>query len=327
MKKTILIIMGLILLVGTVFANTDTVQTTLKANVLPSIELFSPIDGKIYQTNDILVDFNIRTNQKIKDVRLIDNNMLRPLCSKCNNYSKVLNFPDGQHISIIRVYFENGDFIEKNITFFVDSSSDVYIIDNQGILKKATSKEILDYLFNFEFNITRKTDFILDNSCSIRARGGSAVINNKDFGSNNKLNFYVVSSIKQGQVELTAQKGRDFVSYKFKLLKIIESTKDLLKIEIQETKTGNIAILELDKINNKTSIKNSNIAFESMNVYFIDGCNMQKRNYYMLDKGSKITRSIEAIRKILNDNPIFIKKYGNLRNLFSDYWKILYYFI
>jgi hypothetical protein len=88
-----------------------------------------------------------------------------------------------------------------------------------------------------------------------------------------------------------------------------------------------MAILELDKIHNKTSIKGNNISFESMNVFFIDGCNLQKRSYYMLDKGYKITRNIETIRRILNDNPILIKKYGNLRNLLSDYWRILYYFI
>ena len=325
-KKILLIIISIaiILLLRDISASSLNQKVTAKV-VISILNVSSPIENIVYQTNNIPVILNVKTSQKIKNIWIIDNNKLKPLCSKCNDLSKIMSFTEGQHQIKIRVDFENKDTLEKTINFLVDSISDIYIINNQGILKKPTSNEMYDYLFNFDFNITYKTDYVLDDSCSIRAKGGQAIINKKDFGSNNKLNFYVVSRIEQGQIELTAQKDRSFVSYKFKLNKIIESTKDLLKIEIQETKTKEIAILELDKVKNKTRILSNNISLNAMDVYFMNGCHLGKRTYYLLEKGSRITRSIETIRNILIQNPIFLKKYDNLKILFSPYWRILYY--
>jgi hypothetical protein len=86
------------------------------------------------------------------------------------------------------------------------------------------------------------------------------------------------------------------------------------------------ATLEFDKINKKVSISGDSFSVENMNAYFVSGCSATKQNFYLLEKGNRITRSIEQMRQILTDNPIFIKRFENLRFLFLSSWGITKFF-
>ena len=326
MNKKILgiLIVGIIAIAGIVSAAMTATQN-LTVTIVPGIlNIMSPVEGNIYQSNHIPVTFNLTSPYNVKNIWLIDNGALSPLCSKCKSFSENIFFSEGNHSVTIKVEFENNNSIEKKINFFIDSMSDIYLLSSGG-LKKASSKDITNYLFNYDFSVIYKNEPAPEDSCSIRAKGGNATINEEEFGTNNKLNFYSVSSIEQGQGELYAQKNRKVFSLKFKVDKIIENSEEFLIIEISG-KNNQKAVLEFDRVSKKININGEDFSFADLNVNFIEGCTMKKSHFYFLEKEAKVQKNIDDIRNILTQNPIFIKKYENLKFLFSKYWWFFQFF-
>jgi hypothetical protein len=117
-------------------------------------------------------------------------------------------------------------------------------------------------------------------SCSIRAKDGSSMIEGSDFGTNNKINFYVpIVGARSGEGFITGQKGRTTLSYNFKVKDIVENDENHTAISVTGKYRIGIgkeqiedAIITLDKRNNKIDVFGENINIVYMNVNFKDGC-------------------------------------------------------
>jgi len=286
--------------------STATQQVTV--TVVPGfLNIYSPEEGRIYQENNIPVDIQVQTSLDIAGIIIIDNSDLSYLCSKCKSYSEERYFSDGKHDIVIRIDFDNNESVEKHVSFIVDSKSNIYIHSN-GILKKATSKNIADYLLHYNFTISHKDEAAPDDSCSVRAKSKNA-----------SLNFYSITSIEQGQGTLSGKINKKTFSLNFKVNKTIESSDNFLILNIEGRKKEK-AVLEFDKLNNKVKVTGANFSFDNLGVYFVKGCSAKKQNFYLLEKGNRITRSIEDIRKLLDENPVFIGRYENLRIFYNQFW-------
>lgn len=330
-KRLGILILGLVLiLAGTIFA----FEQTLTVNILPpTLEILSPLSNQVYQTNTIPLIIKINDNRAVKNIWIIDSNSgkgLEHLCTNCQSYNQPRYFSDGFHTITIKVDFDDscpgcGQCIEKTVSFLIDSKSSIYI-NQSGVLKKASYRDLINYLLYVDFNLVHKNDYLPDDSCSIRANKGTAFVNGKNFGNLNKLNFYTIGSLNQGQFELTTQSNRAFVSFKFKLENITENSETTLRVLISDKKTKKLAVLELDKASKKVNIIGTNFNFTGLEAYFTDGCSMEKKNFYFLiNKGLK-KKDISEVRKILTENPIFIAMHENLKFLFTPSWKLKIFF-
>lgn len=292
-------------------------QTVTVTVISGIITINSPIQDNVYQKNNILLDFSVESgSNEVKTIWLIEGKEKSILCSKCKLYSKEGYFGEGKHQITIKVEFENKETIEKTINFEVDSKSDIYIITSSG-LKKANAKDIVNYLFNYNFSMSHKNEMAPDDSCSVRARNGNAVYNGNDFGTNNNINFYSVTSIEQGQVGLKMQNKRKSLSMKFKVSQTLENSDNLLKLELTGKEN---AILEYDKTNNVVKITGDDFEINNMQVYFSNGCSAKKENFWLIEKIGRLDRSIDEVREILNNNPVFLERFGSLKVLFREFW-------
>jgi hypothetical protein len=117
-------------------------------------------------------------------------------------------------------------------------------------------------------------------ACSIRAKQGAAIVQNQDFGTNNKINFYISNMrARNGQGYIMGQKGRTTYSYKFVVDKIIENDKTHAIIEVSgKYKVGigkqmtEKSIVIFDKKNNQLDVIGKNLNIEYMDVSFKDSC-------------------------------------------------------
>lgn len=321
MAKGIIIFMLIsILLAGTIYAQTTTQQVTVTV-VSGFLNVYSPVEGKIYQKNLIPVIANITTPLDIDTVSLMDNNVIIDTCAKCKQVSKEIYFSDGEHTLTVRARFKSGDIIEKSVSFFVDSSSDIYILANAG-LKKATAKDVVDYLFHYNFTLIHKNEMAPDDACSVRAKNGNATMNGITFGNKNSLNFYSKLSLESGEGEIQAQNKGKYYGYRFKVNKVFESSNTSLKMEIFDKKSKNFGILEFDKSSGKARVSINNLSIEKMNAFSVKGCSERKGDFYYLEKGNRADRSIEEVRQLLTDNPVLISRFSNLQFLFANNWNI-----
>lgn len=313
-----------IVLFGTLaIAQTATQQVTVTV-ILGIINIKSPVD-KIYQENTLPVSIDVTTPLDVDSIQMFDNGLMSYLCTKCKKVEKKVYFSEGEHNLIIRVKFKSGETIEESVKFEIDSGSEIYVQTNAG-LKKASTKEILDYLFHYNFTLTHKDELTPEDACSVRAKDGTAVFNGIN-STRNKLNFYSVRSLEQGQGELSGQdKGKRF-SMSFKVNRTIENSDSLLKLEIVNKKDKKGAILEFYKKDNTISVSGEGFLFEGMGAYYVKGCSSRKESFYLLAKDGRVSRSIEEVRKILEENPIFTSSFENLKFLFSPYWRIQRFFI
>ncbi len=325
-KRILISSLVVILLFGMagVMAQTAIQQVTVTVT-LGIIDINSPAE-KLYQENNIPLTLSVTTPRDISTISMTDNGKMSYLCSKCNAIEKSIYFSNGKHSLNITVKFKNGEIISREILFEVDSGSEVYIMTSAG-LKKATARDIANLVLYYNFTIAHMNDFAPEDSCSVRAKGGNATVNGINFGSNNKLNFYSITSIEQGQGEFSSQLGRKFFSFKFKVNQTIENSNKMLELEIYNTKTKEKMILEFDKIENLIKILDNKFSVESMNINFLKGCSTRKKGFYLLEKGKRFDRSIEEARQIILDNPIFVGNYESLKSLFSLYWRIWRIFI
>ena len=325
-KKMLGVLVGIIMIQSLLtLASAFDSEQGISAKVVPGIiDIYSPIDKTVFQVNNVLFDLKVRTfSNTVKNLWLIEGKNTKLLCSDCKEFKKELFFSTGEHSIKIKADFVNGDIAEENLGFTIDTNSNLYLYSSSdGVIKKATTKQLLDYLKNYEFELSYKREIVPDDSCSIRAKDGNIVINNEDMGSNNKINFYAVLKLDNGEGSFSAQKGKKRFSLNFKVDKTIENSEEFLILNILEKKSNKEYTLTLDKFYSTVSLSGEDLAIEGMKVYFMNECGSSEKTFYLIEKGAKTTRSIEEIRQILNDNPIFVNRYGNLRFLFSRFWGV-----
>jgi len=229
MAKIWLLIVAGIMLLSFVIAGNASQNVTV--TVVPGImNVFSPIDNYVYQINRVPVNVTMDIGAiNVTNLWIMEGKDKSLLCSKCKNYFGYKYFADGSHSIIIKADFANKESIQQTINFEVDSSSYIYIIKN-GVLKKAAIQDIINYLFNYNFTIVHKNELAPEDSCSVRANKGNANVNSISFGSRNNINFYYVNKIEQGQVELSMQNDRKYLSYKYKIINISENSQDYLRV-------------------------------------------------------------------------------------------------
>ncbi len=117
-------------------------------------------------------------------------------------------------------------------------------------------------------------------ACSIRAKQGEAIVQTQDFGTNNKINFYIPNiRARSGQGYILGQKDRTTYSYKFIVDKVLENDKTHAVIAVSgKYKIGigkqiiEKSIVVFDKKNNQLDINGKNLNVEYMDVSFKDSC-------------------------------------------------------
>ncbi|MDD5254258.1 MAG: putative metal-binding motif-containing protein [Candidatus Nanoarchaeia archaeon] len=207
----------------------------------------------------------------------------------------------------------------------------VYIQTRVGI-ERASSDEIIDYIFNHNFEVEKRTEEIPMKDCSLRATGGSAIIDGVELGANNKLSFnlnYLVS----GDGSLTSQKWFKRFSLSFEPKKIIKTDDE--KLAFRGVGSGNLNREKInfdkvevifDKINNKVNVIGSGdktLTVSGMSVSSIEGCLTETRDFYLIKSKNVLdkTRTIGEARKILDQHPEFIDAYENINHLYLKNWQ------
>ena len=260
-------------------------------NIMPSIEIESFELGQIDyiilklhgpNNNDILCKFFPNGTMNSSDYGCKDIKIEKIILSQNSSifgygygyrYSDSLGYGYG--------YGYMPGFLKYNIT-----------IDTDNLKFGNYSTELLviigDKTFNFNgdiITISKKPPITIPNNrCSIRAFDGSFNVDNKDF-SNNRLKFYISPRDKNtitGSGSLSGQKDRDRFSYRFKIINVIENNKTNLVLNVSgtyrigrdgiEKNIPETAVLNFDRINNKTSVYGEKIKIKSMAINFIEGC-------------------------------------------------------
>ncbi len=319
-KQLVILIAITIMLINLVYAMN--IAQTVKVTVVPGfLNVYSPLN-KIYQSNQILINLSVNTNLKVDSIFFTENKEKTSLCSHCNNYANNLYFLEGKHNITIKVDFTNHESVTKNIIFTVDSNSEVYILSGD-ILKKATSKDIVNYLFNYNFTIIYENDTTApEDSCSVVASKGNATLNSTNFGNINNINFYSITSIEQGQGAFTAQKGKTRISISFIINKTLQNSDNLLELQILNTKTKEPYVVDFNKTSKTVTLTSQNLSIVNMKVSSSKGCSSKKASFYFLQNNGKTSRTIQEVRQILNDNPIFLARHQNLNFLFTISWQL-----
>ena len=232
-----------------------------------------------------------------------------------------------------------------NIGGFVEeakvSNLPLYIDDN-GIIRKATTFDMLVYLFKYNFDIQESTQAIPTDTCSIRAEGGTILFNDDEItAKKNKISFFIslpnavdssgTLSSKKGKI---SSSGGNKISINFDIKEVLESSSDELNLKIggegkiDKQKIEGEGFLTLDKINKKISVdffNDVNFSMNDMDVYFIKGCIDEEKEMWLLTDEGKLNemRSIEEVRELLTQYPMIIDNFENLRRLDKKYWILL----
>lgn len=126
------------------------------------------------------------------------------------------------------------------------------------------------------FIITLEPD---DKVCSVRAKKGTVIVENKEF-KNSRINFYIpYKKASEGGGYITGQSRRERFSYKFNVEKILENNNMRIKAIVSGTyrlgTKDNVfekATLNFDKINNTITVIGNKINFFNGEIYFRQGC-------------------------------------------------------
>ena len=121
--KIICGMIGMILLVSSVFAIVMEQQVTVTVLAVEKAKIFSPMDNKIY--NEKRISFEIELSEEAESLLYSDNgNRFERLCKDCDEYGmsrrKTETFKDGVHELIIRAIFD-GEEVNYPVSFIVDS--------------------------------------------------------------------------------------------------------------------------------------------------------------------------------------------------------------
>lgn len=298
------------------------------------IDIFSPIQGKNYQTNNILLNVTVTTKEdRIKQISVFESQDSKILCTNCNHYEDFTFLRNGKHTLKFNVSFYSGLTIARSVDFNIDAKSKIYF-NESSIVSLANLDDIVNYLFYHNFTIEYGEGIIPSDKCSVRASNGIVSTDQILFGNISDLNFYYSTAGKrQGSGTITAQNKKERLSIKFNVLEVIEKSNS--NIVFKATGSGSY---------NKTSIKNqnftitinegaytatitsNNISITGMNLDFVEGCFGNKKTFYLLtDKGKLDSRrSIADVRSLLTNNPIFIDTFDRLKILYEFYWRFIF---
>lgn len=208
-----------------------------------------------------------------------------------------------------------------------DFNIPIYIQTSAGI-EKASSSDIIDILSNHDFEIKKEKEYVPDEKCSLRAEGGSLEVDNEIFDSKNSLSFNIpLKNDGAGKGSLIVEKERYRFSLSFEVQEIIETNSDVLvfrasgegRLNRKELNFDNIAV-SFDKLNNKVDMEGTgdmDFQITGMKVSFTKWCLGEEKEFYLIiDKGKlKEPRSLEEIRKILDEHPELIDMYEGLGDL------------
>ena len=188
-------------------------------------------------------------------------------------------------------------------------------------IEKASSEELLDMLFNHNFEIQEKSEYVDDESCSLRAEGGSLKVDNTTI-TDIKLGFTApLKNSAPGEGSLTAQKNRDRFSLSFDIEEILETNSERLifrasgkgRLNQKEIIFDEI-IVSFDKINNIVGIigtGDKDFEASGLKVSSVKGCLSADHNFYLLMDNGELGkgRSAEEVVKILKENHEFLDIY------------------
>lgn len=209
----------------------------------------------------------------------------------------------------------------------------IYIETSAGI-EKANYDDLVEILFNHDFEIQEKQESVPEEVCSLRAKGGSLKI---DGISINEIDFsFNIPSRNAGpgKGSLTAQKNRNRFSLSFEIKEILKTNSEMLILKATGKGTLNKKalnfdniIIGFDKISNMAAIAGTGdkdfqaTDLEAVSTKF---CSGGEQNFYLLiDKGKlKRGRSAQEVTKILYSDPKFLDVYWNLEKIHKTYWWI-----
>ena len=208
----------------------------------------------------------------------------------------------------------------------------VYIKTSAGT-EKASSEEVIEMLFNNNFEIQEKKEIIPFDRCSLRASSGRFVLDGRILGYGNKLSFNV-NSLGNGEGSLTEADEGDRFSMKFDVKDILETNSEKLvvkaegkgRINLEELNFNDIEIT-FDKINSEVEITgfgDADFEISAMDASVANGCLVREEEFYLITDNGKLPekRSIGEVRNILDSHPELIDNYGGLERLYKDYWWI-----
>jgi len=212
-----------------------------------------------------------------------------------------------------------------------DFNVPIYIETPAGI-ERANYDDFIDLLFNHNFEITQRQEFVPDERCSLRAEDGSSFVNQQPF-ARNKLSFNIpLKNDGFGGGSLTSQEDRDRFSASYFVTELIETSRDRLiframgngKLNQNDLVLSNI-IVTYDKLNNKVSISGNGDAvfdFSNMEVTFIEGCLGKTMLFFIIKDNGALPepRSISEVRSLLVNYPEFRDLYENLDTLNTENW-------
>ncbi|MEK6906333.1 MAG: hypothetical protein AABW81_01790, partial [Nanoarchaeota archaeon] len=115
--------------------------------------------------------------------------------------------------------------------------------------------------------------------CSVRGDGGNLIINEINLGEGD-INFHIpLGNAANGKGSFSAQKGSERLEYKYEIKKVIQNTNSMATILVmgeyklqRDKQIQEDAIITLDKINKKVSLKSKTFSIEDMKVTFMNRC-------------------------------------------------------
>lgn len=118
------------------------------------------------------------------------------------------------------------------------------------------------------------------NICSLRADGGTSIVEGRDFGNKTKLNLFIsFKNSPKGQGSLVAQKGRDRLSYRFNFVELLENNNNKISFSVSgkyrigpKEGVDENAVMTFDKIKNTLNVKGENVGIKNMKINFREGC-------------------------------------------------------
>ena len=203
-------------------------------------------------------------------------------------------------------------------------------IENNGELSKASSREIIDFLFNHDFSSEKVTSVIPEESCSIRATTTNAIVNgtNKTGRADLSIN---VNYLKSGRGTLISRFEGSQITSNFRVTEVLVSNNNFLSMKadgLANVNRNRVAfddmMIEFNKNTNSVDFESDDIGLElnGMETVFVEGCMTKTDDYVVLhDEGTlEDRRSIEDVRSLLNNNKELLDAYEGLGSVFTDYW-------
>jgi hypothetical protein len=167
----------------------------------------------------------------------------------------------GQGILKYEIILNSENLAEGNYKTSLIFNSDNKEIEKQGNefkIKKATTKK-----------------------CSVRAADGSLIVDEINFGNNNKINFFVpITNANIGEGYLFGQKDRTRINYRFKVINTIKNSPEELLFEVSGYYRIAVnkpilekAVITVDKLKKQISMSGKTISASYMDINLKEGCN------------------------------------------------------